>query len=102
MFCGPIMDYSSSWIDKIPGGNIGHRMFAFDLSESILQVTTPPSPMGGNGGMVTVYLSLNGRGFSGGGMYYNFTESAFIQSFYPSVVTEGSCFNLTMVVDNRV
>ena len=31
MFCGPIMDYSSSWIDKIPGGNIGHGMFAFGM-----------------------------------------------------------------------
>lgn len=31
MFCGPIMDLSSSWKQRIPGGVIGPGLFALGL-----------------------------------------------------------------------
>ena len=70
------------------------------LNESTLQVVTPPSPMGSNGGMVVIRVSGNGQDYSTDGVYYNYTESAILHSFYPSEVIEASCFNLTIQVDS--
>ena len=70
------------------------------VSESTLAISSPPSPLGSKGGAVTIRLSRNGQDFSSHGLYYNYTESTFIQSVHPHQVTEGSCFNLTLLVDN--
>jgi len=68
------------------------------LNRTTLQVMTPPSPSGSGGGMVVIRISGNGQDYSTDGVYYNYTESAILHSFYPSEVVEGSCFNLTMQV----
>jgi len=70
------------------------------LNQSTLQVITPPSPYGSDGGVVIIRISGNGQDFSTDRVYYNYTESAVLQSFYPNEVVEGSCFNLTILVDN--
>jgi len=70
------------------------------LNQSTLQAIKPPSPTGSDGGMVVIQVSGNGQDYSTDGFYYNYTESAIVHSFYPNEVVEGSCFNLTILVDN--
>lgn len=98
--CEVECDYLVSFTSIADSTRVTHSTTVQMITSSVIEVTTPPSPMGSSGGMVLIQVSRNsGHDFSAG-LYYQYTESAIIQSFYPHQVMETSCFDLTFVVGN--
>lgn len=92
----PVLVRFASTIDP---NQVGYAKDVSVISEDKLTVQVPASPSGSDGGMTIVQVSLNGQEYSSG-IFYNYTKSSYIHSFYPMHIVENVCFNLTFNVDN--
>ena len=60
----------------------------------------PPSPDGGNGGMVTIELSLNGQDYSSGETTFNYVKAPLIHRIYPTIAPEMTSIHIAIHGEN--
>lgn len=71
-----------------------------EVNATAHSLVLPPSPDGGNGGMVTIELSLNGQDYSSGETTFNYVKAPLIHRIYPTIAPEMTSIHIAIHGEN--